>query len=173
MTFFGQFFDHGLDLVTKGGNGTVYIPLQPDDPLIATGRTASSAPATTVPAHICAFMALTACQRSTPTAMPKTPRRRSSTRTRPTPRIASHQVFLREYAMDRRRDDDGRRPGTLLDGATARRSVNGGIATWGEIKAQALDDARHQARRFRRAQRAAAATDPYGNFIPGANGFAQ
>ena len=29
MTFFGQFFDHGLDLITKGGNGTVYIPLQP------------------------------------------------------------------------------------------------------------------------------------------------
>ena len=23
MTFFGQFFDHGLDLVVKGGNGTV------------------------------------------------------------------------------------------------------------------------------------------------------
>ena len=35
MTFFGQFFDHGLDLVTKGGNGTIYIPLQADDPLIA------------------------------------------------------------------------------------------------------------------------------------------
>ena len=33
MTFFGQFFDHGLDLVNKGGNGTVFIPLQPDDPL--------------------------------------------------------------------------------------------------------------------------------------------
>ena len=33
MTLFGQFFDHGLDLVTKGGNGTIYIPLQPDDPL--------------------------------------------------------------------------------------------------------------------------------------------
>ena len=28
MTFFGQFFDHGLDLVNKGGNGTVFIPLQ-------------------------------------------------------------------------------------------------------------------------------------------------
>ena len=28
MTFFGQFFDHGLDLVTKGGSGTVFIPLQ-------------------------------------------------------------------------------------------------------------------------------------------------
>ena len=33
MTFFGQFFDHGLDLVTKDGTGTVFIPLQPDDPL--------------------------------------------------------------------------------------------------------------------------------------------
>ena len=26
FTLFGQFFDHGLDLVPKGGNGTVYIP---------------------------------------------------------------------------------------------------------------------------------------------------
>ena len=34
MTFFGQFFDHGLDLVTKGGNGTIFIPLKPDDPLV-------------------------------------------------------------------------------------------------------------------------------------------
>ena len=33
FTFFGQFFDHGLDLVTKGGSGTVFMPLQPDDPL--------------------------------------------------------------------------------------------------------------------------------------------
>ena len=34
FTFFGQFFDHGLDLVNKGGNETVFIPLQADDPLI-------------------------------------------------------------------------------------------------------------------------------------------
>ena len=33
FTLFGQFFDHGLDLVSKGGNGTVIVPLQPDDPL--------------------------------------------------------------------------------------------------------------------------------------------
>ena len=37
MTLFGQFFDHGLDLVAKGGNGTVYIPLEPDDPLYVEG----------------------------------------------------------------------------------------------------------------------------------------
>ena len=33
FTFFGQFFDHGLDLVNKGG-GTVFVPLQADDPLV-------------------------------------------------------------------------------------------------------------------------------------------
>ena len=38
MTFFGQFFDHGLDLVTKGNNGTIYIPLQADDKLYDKGQ---------------------------------------------------------------------------------------------------------------------------------------
>src|SRR3954462_6042227 len=33
FTFFGQFFDHGLDLVTKGGQDIVFIPLNKDDPL--------------------------------------------------------------------------------------------------------------------------------------------
>jgi len=37
FTFFGQFFDHGLDLVTKGGQDIVFIPLQPDDPLYVPG----------------------------------------------------------------------------------------------------------------------------------------
>src|SRR5690349_13022827 len=34
FTLFGQFFDHGLDLISKGGSGTVFIQLQSDDPLI-------------------------------------------------------------------------------------------------------------------------------------------
>ena len=37
MTFFGQFFDHGLDLISKGGNGTIFVPLAPDDPLVTHG----------------------------------------------------------------------------------------------------------------------------------------
>ena len=37
MAFFGQFFDHGLDLINKGGNGFVYIPLLPGDPLYVDG----------------------------------------------------------------------------------------------------------------------------------------
>ena len=40
FTLFGQFFDHGLDLVNKGGSGTVFIPLQPDDPLYVAGQPA-------------------------------------------------------------------------------------------------------------------------------------
>ena len=37
FALFGQFFDHGLDLVAKGGSGTVFVPLQPDDPLYVEG----------------------------------------------------------------------------------------------------------------------------------------
>src|SRR5262249_53341789 len=35
FTFFGQFCEHGLDLVTKGGNGIPFVPLKDDDPLVA------------------------------------------------------------------------------------------------------------------------------------------
>jgi len=34
-TMFGQFFDHGLDFVHKGANGTITVPLAPTDPLYA------------------------------------------------------------------------------------------------------------------------------------------
>jgi hypothetical protein len=34
FTFFGQFFDHGLDLVNKTRTENVFIPLQADDPLV-------------------------------------------------------------------------------------------------------------------------------------------
>lgn len=36
FTFFGQFFDHGVDQTLKG-NGTVFIPLKADDPLRTLG----------------------------------------------------------------------------------------------------------------------------------------
>ena len=42
FTFFGQFFDHGLDLISKGGNGTVFIPLAPDNPLYSTAPGANN-----------------------------------------------------------------------------------------------------------------------------------
>src|SRR6478752_645057 len=36
FTFFGQFFDHGVDQTSKSG-GTVFVPLKADDPLITVG----------------------------------------------------------------------------------------------------------------------------------------
>src|SRR5262249_44132776 len=37
FTLFGQFFDHGIDLIGKGDSGTIFIPLQADDPLFTVG----------------------------------------------------------------------------------------------------------------------------------------
>ena len=37
FTIFGQFFDHGLDKITNGGSGTVFVPLKADDPLVVNG----------------------------------------------------------------------------------------------------------------------------------------
>ncbi len=141
FTYFGQFFDHGLDLITKGGNGTIYIPLQDDDPLVLGADGIAGTP-DDLPAQL-RFMAVT---RSTPLATPGADGILGTaddgavlegTNTT-TPFIdqnqtytshASHQVFLREYELDA----TGRpvSTGHLLDGA------GGGLPTWAEIKAQA------------------------------------
>ena len=52
FVFFGQFFDHGLDLVQKGGSGTVFIPLQPDDPLITLGADGTAGTADDLPPEL-------------------------------------------------------------------------------------------------------------------------
>ena len=140
MTFFGQFFDHGLDLITKGGNGTIYIPLAPDDPLRTHGADGIPGTGDEVSAQN-AFMVLT---RATPVAGPgadgimgtadDTAQEAVNVTT---PFVdqnqtytshPSHQVFLREYATV-----NGRTVATghLLDGA------NGGLSTWADVKAQA------------------------------------
>ncbi|MGL4899043.1 MAG: hypothetical protein ACRC4U_03160, partial [Shewanella sp.] len=118
MTLFGQFFDHGLDLIPKGGNGgtsLVFIPLQPDDPLYVPGSNAN-------------FMLLTRA----------TVDEEYNTTNLTTPFIdqnqtytshPSHQIFLREYTLVNNKLEP---TGHLLGGA------NGGLATWADVKAQAL-----------------------------------
>ena len=176
MTFFGQFFDHGLDLISKGDNGTVFIPLQADDPLVL-GADGLAGTVDDLPAGL-RFMAVT---RSTPltgpgadgimgTADDTTHEGRNTT----TPFVdqnqtytshASHQVFLREYAFD-----DAGRPvatGKLLDGA------NGGLPTWGEIKANAATFLGIQLTDGDVLNVPLLRTDPYGEFIRGENGLPQ
>ncbi|WP_262297610.1 peroxidase family protein [Microvirga sesbaniae] len=143
FTLFGQFFDHGLDLIAKGGSGTVYIPLSPDDPLYN--------PATPHTNFMVLTRAATPNGENTNLTTPWVDQNQTYTS------HASHQVFLREYTTG----PDGKpvATGRLLDG-------DRGLATWADVKEQArvmlgidLTDAHVTNVPLLR-------TDPYGNFIP-------
>ncbi|WP_137920036.1 peroxidase family protein [Hydrogenophaga sp. 2FB] len=152
FTFFGQFFDHGLDLVNKNSSETIFMPLQPDDPLFDDAPGAPN------------FMVLSRATRDangdqTNQTTPFVDQNQTYTS------HPSHQVFLREYALDA----SGRpvATGALLDGA------DGGLANWAQVKAQALmlgiqlDDADVL-------DLPLLATDQFGKFIPDpVTGFAQ
>jgi Ca2+-binding RTX toxin-like protein len=176
MTLFGQFFDHGLDLVNKGGNGTVFIPLAADDPLRTHGPDGIAGNGDEVQPQS-AFMVLT---RATNTAVSAGPDGNLGTaddihfhNNQTTPFVdqnqtytshPSHQVFLREYVLQ------GGRPvatGRLLDGAS------GGLPTWAEVKAQALNILGVALDDQDVLNVPLVATDAYGRFLPGADGFVQ
>jgi hypothetical protein len=150
FTLFGQFFDHGLDLVSKGGNGVVYIPLSTDDPLYNP-----LSPHTN-------FMVLTRASTGDEAANVTTPWvDQNQTYTS----HASHQVFLREYELG----EDGRpvATGKLLDGAR-------GLPTWGDIKNQAREMLGIELTDADVGMVPLIRTDPYGRFIPDpATGYAQ
>lgn len=195
FTLFGQFFDHGLDLVNKGQSGTVFVPLQDDDPLV-TGPDGVlgddpltplvDESADDLPAGL-RFMTLTrATNLPGPDGIvgdnPATPLVDESADdihdhiNQTTPFVdqnqtytshPSHQVFLREYEINVAGDPVA--TGRLLEGSGGL----GGLATWADIKAQAhsmlglnLSDADVT-------NLPLLATDTYGKFIPGPNGFAQ
>ena len=134
FTFFGQFFDHGLDLVNKGG-GTVFMPLQADDPLIAgpdniarQRRRPAGRPRFMV--HDARDQPARAGRRLGDTATlgrsaddiqeainPTTPWVDQNQTYTSHP---SHQVFLREYALAA---DGPWQTGKVLDGGSARRAA--------------------------------------------------
>jgi hypothetical protein len=160
FTLFGQFFDHGLDLVNKGGSGTVFVPLQPDDPLYVQGSNTN-------------FMVLT---RATVTPGPDgvlgtaDDVRPINTTTafvdqnQTYTSHPSHQVFLRAYAMINGRPEA---TGHLIEGA------NGGMANWGELKEYTRTHLGIELTDQDVGMVPLLRTDPYGNFIPGVNGFPQ
>ena len=163
MTLFGQFFDHGLDLIPKGGNGTVYIPLQPSDPLYVVGgpnfmALTRAATVTTAGADGIMGTADDQTHETINTTTPFIDQNQTYTSN------ASHQVFLREYKMVA---GEPASTGRLLDGA------NGGIGNWADVKAQALNMLGIQLNDFDIGNVPLLRTDPYGRFIPAANGFAQ
>ena len=116
FTLFGQFFDHGLDLVNKGGSGTVFIPLQPDDPLYVPGSHDQLHGAD--PRHRVGRAPTASWARPT-TSGRSTPRPPFVDQNQTYTSHPSHQVFLRQYVLDA--DGDPVATGKLIEGGATGR----------------------------------------------------
>jgi Ca2+-binding RTX toxin-like protein len=160
FTIFGQFFDHGLDKITNGGNGSVFVPLKDDDPLVA-GPDHIFGNGDDIPPEL-RFIPLT---RGTIMTGPDGFRSAPNT---DTPFVdqsqtytshSSHQVFTREYVLDA-----NNRPvatGKFLEQA------DGGLPTWAMVKDQAAARLGLQLIDADVSNIPMIAADQYGNFIPG------
>ncbi|WP_249128098.1 peroxidase family protein [Bradyrhizobium lablabi] len=171
FTLFGQFFDHGLDLVNKGGNGSVMIPLQPDDPLYDPTPGAANfmvlTRATTSPGadgHLGDNPMTPGVDESLDDGRPVNTTTSYVDQNQTYTSHPSHQVFLRQYVST---PNGPAATGKLIEGA------NGGMATWAEVKAQAANVLGIQLTDLDVGAVPLMRTDPYGNFIPGANGYPQ
>jgi hypothetical protein len=150
FTLFGQFFDHGLDLVPKAGPA-VLIPLTNDDPLYSSSPSAPN------------MMVLTRASDSAGQSTNETTPWIDQSQTYGS--HASQNFFLREYKITKTGSN-------ILATANGRmlENVAGGLPTWADIKSQALDlgiklsdyDAKSVP---------VVATDQYGKFIPGTHGY--
>src|SRR5215510_9544669 len=172
FTFFGQFFDHGLDLVTKGGNGTVFVPLQPDDPLYVPGSPTNfmvETRATMLPGPDGVIGTADDIHENSNTTTPFVDQNQTYTS------HPSHQVFLRAYAVDPL-DGQPHATGKLLENrdlgadghfGTADDVAIGGMSTWAVVKAQARDLLGINLTDKDFDNVPLLATDPYGNYIRG------
>src|SRR5262249_38671758 len=162
MTFFGQFFDHGLDLVNKGGNGFIFIPLKPDDPLVL-GPDGIAGTADDLPADKRFMVETRATMLPGPDGILGTADDIHDNTNQTSPFVdqnqtysshPSHQVFLRAYAMhvvdaglptqhvapfDTGKLIDNRDLGADGIFGTADDVLLSGQATWKVVKAQARD----------------------------------
>src|SRR3954471_13847731 len=169
FTFFGQFFDHGLDLVPKSG-GTVIIPLKADDPLFITGSPTN-------------FMVMTRGQlQAGGDGILGTADDVKDSINQTTPWVdqnqtytshPAHQVFLRQYTKDPvtgRTIPDGK----MLDGDHCGPRGTGfpgddicNIGNWGKVKSQALTLLGIRLADTDVLDVPLIVTDPYGHFKPG------
>src|SRR5947208_316376 len=183
FTFFGQFFDHGLDLVNKGGSGFVIMPLKPDDPLFVPGSQTN-------------FMVLTrATNQPGPDGILGTADDVQDGINQTTPWVdqnqtytshPSQQVFLRHY-LNVNVAPDGQsaqlrsfQEGNMLDGGFCAPRTNGvpgeqicNIGDWADVKAQAATKLGIHLVDQDVFDAPLLLTDPYGHFKPGPNGFPQ
>ncbi|MCB5274949.1 Leukotoxin [Arthrobacter sp. SO5] len=171
FTLFGQFFDHGVDQTVKGG-GTVFVPLNADDPLRTVGPDGKPNTGDEVPASQ-AFMVLTRAQNQPgPDGTLGTADDVRDAANTDSPYVdqsqtytshSSHQVFLREYINNL----DGKpvSTGKLLGGPAG--PTAGGMATWAGVKSQAEIFLGLKLVDKDVTNIPMILADPYGKFIPG------
>jgi Ca2+-binding RTX toxin-like protein len=177
FTFFGQFFDHGVDQTVKSG-GTVFVPLHDDDPLIA-GPDHVFGNGDDLPASQ-RFMVLTRAQNQPgtdgilgddpATAVDESADDIQDATNTDSPWVdqsqtytshSSHQVFLREYVLSADKPVD---TGRLLGGPAGQTT---GMATWASVKSQAETLLGLKLVDTDVTNIPMIAADPYGNFVPG------
>ena len=160
FAIFGQFFDHGLDKITNGGNGAVFVPLKADDPLVA-GPDHIFGNADDLPVAK-RFMVMT---RGTIVTGPDGVRSAPNT---DTPFVdqsqtytshSSHQVFTREYVNNT--------AGKPVSTGKFLHRADGGLPTWAMVKAQAANLLGLKLTDANVGNIPMIAADPYGNFFPG------
>ena len=178
FTFFGQFFDHGVDQTVKSG-GTVIVPLRDDDPLVA-GPDHIFGNANDLPVQL-RFIALTRAQNQPgPDGTLGTADDVNDTNNTDTPWVdqsqtytshSSHQFFLREYISDGAGHPlaTGRFLGGLAAGQTYTGSPDGrtGMSTWAATKLQAATQLGLLLADKDVFNVPMILADPYGNYIPG------
>ncbi|NUO90790.1 MAG: heme peroxidase [Dermatophilaceae bacterium] len=179
FTFFGQFFDHGVDQTVKSG-GTVFVPLRPDDPLITLGPDGKPNTGDEVTDPHQQFMPLTRAQNqpgpdgilgtaddvqdATNTDSPWVDQSQTYTS------HAAHQIFLREYTLvNGKPQSTGRLLGGLAAGQTYPGSPDDrtGMSTWASVKAQAASELGLLLKDKDVTNIPYVLADPYGEFTPG------
>ncbi|QNJ25849.1 hem peroxidase family protein [Synechococcus sp. SYN20] len=176
LTLFAQGFDHGLGHVEKGGEGTIYVPLDSDDPLYVEGSHTN-------------FMVLSRATRNAEGGIDN----------QTTPwidmnqaygNISSQQVFLREYTQNSSFEalsSVEERNNPLITGGQAEinfgqvlstgKFLNGqdgnGLPTWADVKNQATTVLGIELTDSFVSNIPLVAADKYGKFTPGENGLPQ
>jgi len=174
FALFGQFFDHGLDLVGKSSTEAVKIPLATSDPLYTTCVNLTGRGCVTEISMGRTVLGDNPANAGTNTTTPWIDQNQTYTS------HPSHQVFLREYkcasesssSIDPTKQCSSTdRPvatGKLLDG-----DIAGNIANWSEVKRQAANKLGIQLVDMDIHDVPLLLTDEYGRFLRSASGFPQ
>ena len=174
FALFGQFFDHGLDLVGKSSSEAVKIPLSTSDPLYTTCVNLTRRGCVTEISMGRTVLGSDPATAGTNTTTPWIDQNQTYTS------HPSHQVFLREYkcasesssAIDPLKlctsTDKPVATGKLLDG-----DIAGNIANWSEVKRQAANKLGIHLVDMDIHDVPLLLTDEYGRFLRSASGFPQ